>query len=295
MVESCPPWAASAVKRYMSWASHTGGLARHTVDAYRTDIVQFLALCHTTGRRNVEHVTQDDMNLFLLMLNEKDYARATVIRKMNGLRSFFDGIRSLGIVDGNPARTVNLPKQRRSLPTVIPERELAHALDRLDRDDPIALRDRAMIETLYATGVRVAELASLTVDGTYRKDSMIVLGKGNKERAVPIGIPAQDAITVWVDCGRPFIATRGSEDRLFLGTRGKPIHPRQVRRAVHQRLGTHPHALRHSFATHMMERGADLRSIQELLGHSYLNSTQVYTSVTTRHLRDVHRRSHPRA
>lgn len=290
-----PPWAAPAAEAYVRSVSQTGTLSARTVDAYRTDVAQFLTLCDSWDRRRLADLSHSDMSRYLVHLHDKGYARSTVARKINALRSFFDALHRAGTISVNPAREVVLPKQKRPLPTVLSRRALIDAIESIDGADPVSLRDRAIVELLYATGIRVSELAGLSAGGVYRRDMIVVMGKGAKERTVPMGIPAQEAVTRWVDHGRPALTTRESAGALFLGVRGKPIHVRQIRRVVGQRLGATPHALRHSFATHMMEGGADIRSIQELLGHTNVDSTQIYTAVSAGHIRTVHKRSHPRA
>ena len=157
------------------------------------------------------------------------------------------------------------------------------------------LRDRAILELAYASGLRVSELASLTVSQVEGKDLLVISGKGGRDRAVPVGVPAQRAVERWLAGGRPALVSRRAGPALFVGVRGGRMGPRQIRRMVRSRLGSHPHALRHSFATHLLEGGADLRSVQELLGHADLGTTQIYTDVSHRHLRSTHRRTHPRA
>jgi integrase/recombinase XerC len=167
-------------------------------------------------------------------------------------------------------------------------------LDALSGQSPLDLRDRALLEVLYATGLRVSELASLTVTDVARDDFLRVLGKGNKERAVPLSRPARRALRRYLDDGRPHLAKAEAGAALWVGTRGGALDARGVRRVVRNRLGTFPHALRHSFATHLLEGGADLRAVQELLGHVELATTQLYTSVTRQHLKATYERTHPR-
>ncbi len=164
------------------------------------------------------------------------------------------------------------------------------------RDEtPAGLRDRAIIELAYATGLRVGELASLSVSSVEARDQLSVVGKGNRERSVPIGEPAQRAITAYLAEGRPALVRPEAGDALWVGARGGRLDDRGIRRVVRRRLGTFPHALRHSFATHLLEGGADLRTVQELLGHIELGTTQTYTAVTRDHLRATYERTHPRA
>jgi integrase/recombinase XerC len=198
-------------------------------------------------------------------------------------------------VEANPARGVAQPKRPLNLPRALPAGPLGDLLDTISGDSPLELRDRALLELLYATGIRVSELAGLRVQDIDESTFIRVLGKGGKERVVPLSRQARRAVTEWLDDGRVAIAKPESGDALWLGARGGPLDTRGIRRVVKRRLGTFPHALRHSFATHMLEGGADLRTVQELLGHIDLATTQLYTSVTRRHLKATYDRSHPRA
>jgi integrase/recombinase XerC len=168
-------------------------------------------------------------------------------------------------------------------------------IDAVDGDDPVSLRDRAILELLYGTGLRVAEMAALTIADVDRAPFLRVVGKGKKERSVPVGGPARDALDRYLAEGRPHLAGDCAGNALWVGVRGGPLGVRGVRRVVQSRAATFPHALRHSFATHLLEGGADLRTVQDLLGHADLATTQLYTSVTRRHIKAMYERSHPRA
>jgi site-specific recombinase XerD len=181
------------------------------------------------------------------------------------------------------------------LPRAFPAAALGSWLDAVDGSDPVTLRDRALLEVLYGTGLRVAEAASLTAAGVRRSELVRVRGKGGKERVVPLAGKARAALQRYLAEGRPALAGPEAADLLWVGRRGGPLGVRGIRRVVRSRLGTFPHALRHSFATHLLEGGADLRTVQELLGHHELATTQVYTAVTRQHLRSTYDRSHPRA
>jgi len=194
----------------------------------------------------------------------------------------------------NPFDGVTRLKLDQPLPHALPVRTVAHAIELIDTSSPVGLRDRALVEALYATGLRISELASLNVDDA-GSDTVTVVGKGNKTRRVPIGKPAQDAIDTYLAAGRGALASSAAGDALWVGVRGGRLDPRGIRRVVSERVATFPHALRHSFATHLLEGGADLRTVQDLLGHTDLATTQIYTAVTRKHLRGTYDRSHPRA
>jgi site-specific recombinase XerD len=168
-------------------------------------------------------------------------------------------------------------------------------LDALDGSDPVDLRDRAILEVLYGTGMRVSELSSLTTESMGESSFIHVKGKGGRERSIPVGGAARRALQVYVEGARPLMETEKSGSALWLGVRGGPLGQRGIRTIVQQRIGTYPHALRHSYATHLLENGADLRSVQDLLGHSELATTQIYTAVTRKHMTETYERSHPRA
>jgi integrase len=193
-----------------------------------------------------------------------------------------------------PAATLHRPKKPERLPKALRSNAVATVLDSITGEEPTDLRDRALLETLYATGLRVSEVAGLTVSDVKGKGEVRTRGKGGRDRVVPLGVPAQRALERWISLGRPQMAATGS-DALWIGVRGGTLDQRGIRRVVRNRLGTHPHAVRHSFATHLLEGGADLRVVQELLGHVDLATTQIYTHITRDHLRRTYERSHPRA
>ena len=232
---------------------------------------------------------------FLGSLDADGYARRSVARKTSAIRAFLSDSVRRGKLDINPADGLARPKTPRTLPQAFTQRAAASLLDSIDGEDPKSLRDRAVLETLYATGLRVSELASLTVDGVFGKDRLVVTGKGGRDRVIPLGIHAREAIERYVRAGRPALVGERPTPALWIGGRGVQMSARTLRRLVRARAGTFPHALRHSFATHLLERGADLTSVQQLLGHVELGTTQIYTSLTRHHLRATYERSHPRA
>ena len=290
-----PEWAKEDVEAYLVRLAGQRRLSGHTVNAYRVDITQFLVLCAKVGRGSLKEIDRNDFRRFFAYLNTRGFARSSVARKGSSLRSFFGDLHERGCIPFNPAGALPVPKGTSRLPVALPAKQLADAIEAVDGADPVDLRDRAILELAYASGLRVSELASLTVSQVEGKDLIVVSGKGGKDRAAPVGIPAQRAIGRWLEGGRPALAGPHAGVALFVGVRGGRLDPRQFRRVVRSRLGSFPHALRHSFATHLIEGGADLRSVQELLGHAGLGTTQIYTSVSNRHLRSTHRRTHPRA
>ena len=281
-----------------------------TVRGYRTDLREFAAFLATTGRpASLRAVDHRAVRAWLAALHGRGARRATVARKLSSLRSFFRYCVRGGLLKGNPARLVTTPRLERRLPKSLTEAEVESLLDAAFGDTPPDRRDRAILELLYASGVRVAELVGADLGDLEMggDDGMLrVLGKGRKERLVPVGSKAIRAIRDYLKVrgrlgtGRP--GRPDDRDALFLNARGGRLTDRSVRRILNRRLllaamqqKISPHALRHSFATHLLNAGADLRSIQELLGHASLSTTQKYTSVSTRRLMEVYRRAHPRS
>lgn len=269
-------------------------MSGHTVDAYRRDLAQFFDFSDRAGARSIGDVDRRLIRRWLANLDTRGYARTSVARKSSSVRAFYADAVRRGRVAANPAVDLHRPKQPARLPTALRPGTVAAVLDGIDGSDPIDLRDRAILEVLYATGLRVSELAALTVADVRGRSEVRTRGKGGRDRVVPLGRPAREAVERWIAGGRPQLL-RDAGDHLWIGVRGGSLDTRGVRRVVRARLGTHPHAVRHSFATHLLEGGADLRVVQELLGHVDLATTQIYTHVTRDHLRRTYVRSHPRA
>lgn len=285
----------AAVEQYLARLDAERGLSANTIDAYRRDLNQFTTMCGRLGIVRLDAVDRRTVRRFLSLLTTRKYSRRSVARKASAVRAFLEDAARRGAISANPAAGVPQPKRADTLPKSIPARTLQRFLDDLDGSDPVDLRDRALLEVLYGTGLRVSELAAMTAADVGEATFIRVRGKGDKERAVPIGNQARQATERYLEEGRPALAGPRSGNALWLGVRGGRLDPRGIRRVVRDRLGTFPHALRHSYATHLLERGADLRSVQDLLGHSELATTQIYTAVTREHLRKTYERSHPRA
>jgi integrase/recombinase XerC len=273
----------------------------HTIRAYGEDLAQFSRyLEHELGRpaqpADVDHLL---VRGFLAELHQRGLSKASSARKLAGLRSFFRYLCREGHLASNPARTLATPRLDKRIPSVLDEAQAASIVD-MPGDGTAAVRGRAILELLYATGIRCAEAVALDVHELDLGARMVrVLGKGRKERVVLFGRRAADALEAWL-AERARLRPRG--DALFLNARGGRLSGRSVRTLVATRVKQvalerrcSPHTLRHSFATHLLMRGADLRAIQELLGHSSLSTTQRYTHVDTRHLLEVYKKSHPRA
>ncbi|MGH2679433.1 MAG: tyrosine recombinase XerC [Actinomycetota bacterium] len=283
-------------------------LSPHTVTAYRGDLKQ-LATFLNRDRSSLGKAPYPLLRRFLAQQHTLGYARATIARRVGAIKTFFRWAVSTERIDADPSMLLGSPKVVNRLPTVLRPKEaavLAEApvvVEGSDALEPaIALRDRAVLELLYGSGLRVGEVASLTLDRVdVRRERVNVLGKGSKEREVPISEYAADALRDYVALGRPQMAPQGSR-QLFLNRRRKPFSERDIRSMV-ERYGATllpgrrvtPHTLRHSFATHLLEGGADIRAVQELLGHASVATTQRYTHVSRRRLFDAYARAHPRA
>jgi site-specific recombinase XerD len=288
---------------FESYLDHlrASGASLATLRAYRTDLRQFDRWL-SAGGTPVERVDTPLLRRYAAYLGTLRYAPATTARKLSAMRGAFAWLFARGRVGRDPAAVVPGPRQPRTLPATISGHELERLLDREPPAEPRSLRDHALLELLYGCGLRASEVCSLRVrDVDLAGDRVRVTGKGGKQRVVPLGGAARDAIERYLQRGRGQLAGGSAVDRLFLSVRGRPLHPSDVRRLLASALrreglpSRSPHALRHSFATHLLEGGADLLSIQELLGHASVATTQVYTHVSVRHLRSAHAQAHPRA
>ena len=289
-----PAWAEDALVGYLSRLAIQRRLSPHTVAAYRSDLRQFADFCQGLGLTTWDQVDRKVVRHYLSVLGDRSYSRRSIARKASAVRSFFADQVKKGELKLNPAAEVARPKLPERLPRALSSRVVRDILDSLPHATPIDLRDRAIIELLYSSGLRVSEVAGLSLTDV-GGDLLTVTGKGGKIRAVPVGGPARRAVADWIERGRGQLAGPEVPGALWVGARGGALDTRGIRRAVRTRAATFPHALRHSFATHLLEGGADLRAVQELLGHSDLATTQIYTSVSRHHLRSTYDTSHPRA
>lgn len=283
------------------------GLAAHTVRAYVGDVAGLLEHLHRLGYHDVAGLDLRALRSWLARQQSTGRSRTTIARRATAARVFTAWLARTERVPVDPGSSLASPRAHRTLPAVLradEARDLVEAAAALaDDGSPAGLRDVAMLELLYATGIRVGELTGLDVDDLDEERRVVrVLGKGGKERAVPYGAPAARAVERWLRRGRAGLATEGSGPAVFLGVRGGRIDQRAVRTLVHRRIADvpgapdiGPHGLRHSAATHLLEGGADLRSVQELLGHASMATTQLYTHVTTERLRRAYQQAHPRA
>jgi len=284
------------------------GSSPHTRKAYESDLRQFVAWAERGGAAAPQAVDHLVLRRYLAYLTTRGMARPTIARKAAALRAFFGWLRRRGVVAADPTRNLRAPKGERRLPKVPKAAEVATLLEEgaAEPDDPLALaiaaRDDAVLEVLYGAGLRVSELCGLSPSDVDLRGGMVtVLGKRSKIRRVPLGEVAIGAIRAYLDGGRTILSGPASPpDALFLNRRGKRLTPRDARRILERRLLTDgralsPHSLRHAYATHLLEGGADLRAVQELLGHADVATTQLYTHLTKDRLRAVYDATHPRA
>jgi integrase/recombinase XerD len=286
---------AWAVDAYLYRCAVERGLSPHTLDAYRRDLAGFVEFCDRFGVSDLNDVDRRLVRRFVANLSTRSYAPRSVSRKASSVRGFLADASRRELVLTNPAAAVPHPKRPGSLPKAIPSRSLGALIDNIDGNTPVEVRDRAIIETLYGTGLRVSELASLVVGDLSGRSFLVVTGKGSKQRSVPITASVDRSVGRYVADSRQELLHGRSSEMLWIGVRGGDMSSRDIRRVVKARVGSFPHALRHSFATHLLENGADLRSVQDLLGHTELATTQIYTAVTRKHLTETYERSHPRA
>ncbi len=278
----------------------------HTRRAYLGDLRSLLTFLGERGAA-LDGLSLPLLRSWLSASATAGAARTTLARRTSAVKAFTAWAARRGLLAGDPGARLQVPKAHRTLPAVLRQDQaldaMAAAKSGAQQGDPMALRDRLIVEMLYATGIRVSELCGLDIDDVDTHHRVVrVLGKGNKQRTVPFGIPAADALRAWLDRGRPALLTAESGPALLLGSRGRRLDVRQARTVVHQTVAAvdgapdmGPHGLRHSAATHLLEGGADLRVVQELLGHSSLATTQLYTHVAVSRLRAVHDQAHPRA
>jgi integrase/recombinase XerC len=307
-----PPRLADALAAFERHIRAERSLSPHTVRAYVGDIASLLEHASRHGAEAPGDLGLTHLRGWLAIQHSRGAARTTLARRSAAARTFTAFAHRRGWLATDPGSRLGTLKTRRVLPHVLRQEEMRAVLDEAGRraeaaapaaQAAVALRDAAVLELLYATGIRVSELCGLDAGHLdHARRTVRVRGKGDKERTVPVGVPALRAVTRWLDAGRPALATTASGPALFLGVRGRRLDPRTARRIVHERLreaGTArqpgPHGLRHSAATHLLEGGADLRSVQEILGHASPATTQIYTHVSIERLKSSYRQAHPRA
>lgn len=292
-----------SLQDYLNYLSVERGLAKNTLESYGRDLRQYLS--YLTEKKNLElkNSTQATVIGYLLLLQARGKATATLSRNLAAIKSYYHFLAREGLIERDPTINLDAPKQEKRLPRVLSVQDVERLLEQPDLKTPGGIRDRAMLEVLYATGLRVSELVSLKINDLNLEMSYIrCFGKGSKERIVPLGSVATKYVKIYLDHARKFLASSPYESTLFLNHHGKGL-TRQGFWKIIKKYAEHlnldieitPHTLRHSFATHLLENGADLRSVQEMLGHADISTTQVYTHLTKDRIKEVYEKAHPRA
>lgn len=298
---------AQQIDNFIYYLQVEKNASQHTVNNYRADLEIFVSFAEEQGAGEVlfTQVTPLLVRSYMARLKDCSYSRATITRRIAALRSFFRFLCNQNIIQQNPCKAVHTPKLAKRLPVFLDETEIADILDLPARDE-LGLRDLALLEVLYATGIRVSELTGLTIASIdFSNNCALVYGKGRKERIVPMGRKASEALECYLRLSRPKLYSKyeGSPHcRLFVNSRGGPLTDRSVRRVLDKYVNMlastkniSPHTIRHTFATHLLNNGADLRSVQEMLGHANLSTTQIYTHISRERMKSIYKNAHPRA
>lgn len=288
---------------FMTYLCLEKNYSEHTVSEYEKDVKEFLQFLIVEGIIDLQDVTYSEARLYITRLYDNNYSRTTISRKISAIRSFYKFANARFQISDSAFRLLHHPKKEERLPAFFYEQELEILFKSCEGDDARSMRDRALLELLYATGVRVSELVSIELtDIDHFLGIVKVMGKGRRERYVPFGSFAHEAIEGYVEKARPVLMKQKKHQSLFVNLRGDPLTDRGVRYVLNElmeRASLHtkiyPHMIRHSFATHLLSAGAGIRTVQELLGHSHLSSTQVYTHITKEHLKKTYMNTHPRA
>lgn len=290
------------IDRFLNYLAVERGLSANTLAAYSSDLQEIKGFLATRGIAGWDELTRDHISSYLQTLGGRLSERSKA-RRIAALRSFFKHLQLVGAIRQNPAARISFPKAGMSLPKVLSGIEVEALLQQPDSAHPLGERDKAILELLYASGLRVSELTDLQLRQLHLDPGyLVVLGKGGKERLVPLGEWAVDALKVYLENGRRRLLRGGSRQEIFLNHRGKKLSRQGVWKIIKHhalsagvRQNITPHMLRHSFATHLLENGADLRSLQTMLGHADISTTQIYTHVARTRLKEIHEKFHPRA
>ncbi len=273
---------------YIDYLNNIKGYSLNTTKSYKTDINQYFEFIDNKNKKYYE------VGEFVKYLNKTNYAKSSINRKIASINNFFEWYEENNKLEKIKFIKTKYIKQDKKLPDVLTSSYINRLLSNLPVDNPKNVRDRTIIELLYSSGLRVSELTNLKINDFKKNKSIKVLGKGNKTRILPITNEAYKFINLWIKKNRSFYENDKSNDFLFIGVRGSKISDREIQRIVKSSLGTFPHSIRHSFATHLLDGGADLRVVQEMLGHVDPSTTQIYTHVSKKKLKDKHKRTHPR-
>lgn len=274
----------SILVKYLNELKNLKNYSDNTISSYSFDITQFLE----------SEINYKELSKYLRFLNEKGYSKTSINRKITSVNSFLTWCQKNSYVNQLEIKKVKSLKLDKKLPSVLTANYINKLLDELPSSTDKELRDKAILELMYSSGLRVSEVSDLSVEDVKSNKSVKVIGKGRKERVLPITKRSLSAINTYIQHSRNNLANDKSQDYLFLGVRGGKLSDREIRRIVNLRVGTFPHSIRHTFATHLLEGGADLRIVQEMLGHKDPSTTQIYTHVSKKQLKNKHRQSHPR-
>jgi integrase/recombinase XerD len=292
-----------SLQDYLNYLSVERGLAKNTLESYGRDLNQYLGYLKEKKNLNLTGTTQATVIGYLLQMQARGKATATLSRSLAAIKSYYHYMAREKQIERDPTVNLDAPKQEKRLPRVLSVAEVARLLEQPDIKNPVGIRDRAMLEVLYAAGLRVSELVSLKVEDINLETGYLkCYGKGSKERIVPLGSVAIKFLRLYQEHARKFLAARLMENTLFLNHHGKGLTRQGFWKIIKKYADTlevntsiTPHTLRHSFATHLLENGADLRSVQEMLGHADIATTQIYTHLTKGKLKEVYEKTHPRA
>jgi site-specific recombinase XerD len=274
----------SILVKYLTELKNLKNYSDNTISSYSFDITQFLE----------SEINYKELSKYLRFLNEKGYSKTSINRKITSVNSFLTWCQKNSYVNQLEIKKVKSLKLDKKLPSVLTANYINKLLDELPSSTDKELRDKAILELMYSSGLRVSEVSDLLVEDVKSNKSVKVIGKGRKERVLPVTKRSLSAINTYIQHSRKNLANDKSQDYLFLGVRGGKLSDREIRRIVSLRVGTFPHSIRHTFATHLLEGGADLRIVQEMLGHKDPSTTQIYTHVSKKQLKNKHRQSHPR-
>jgi integrase/recombinase XerD len=294
------------LERFEDYLRFERGLASKTAEAYAADLAQFVAFAEEEGHVSPMLIDAGALREFVYRMKAAGLASSSIRRKISALRGYFGFLQAEGLIESDPSELLEGPVTGRRLPDVLTPEDVEALLNAPDSDDPLALRDWAMLELMYATGVRISEVVTLTLRDLDMPEGLVrVRGKGSKERIVPFGRAAREALQVYLSEARQRLVRatgRESKGAVFLGRRGRPLSRKAAWQIVRRRVAeagiqkrVTPHTLRHTFATHLLQGGADIAAVQEMLGHADISTTQIYTHLERSYLSEVHRRYHPRA
>lgn len=291
------------ITEYITVLTLEKNLSENTALSYKNDITQFLTYMEEVGIKDLNNITSQSITEFLKHQREQGYESSTTARYLSSLKGFFSYIQNAGYIESDPSEALVSVKTSRKLPVVMSVEEIDRIFEQPDTGDKLGLRDRTMLEVLYSCGLRVSELINLKVSDIFFEEEVVrIFGKGSKERIVPIGSSAIKWLKKYLIEGRPLLVKRAvSENIVFLNLRGKKMSRMGLWKIIDKYVKSagikkeiHPHSFRHSFATHLVEGGADLRAVQEMLGHASISTTQIYTHIDRNYIKQVHHDFHPR-